>query len=209
MTETIDKALAHDATHLAFEAAMRTLGPEHVDTTPTGAIETMMEPVAPEAPWWTKLEGLPSMMKALAEARENVTWFTENARDATIAYQNTREYAEYAQAAKALNESKTILESITALAKEEALKDFTKNGEKAVYAGVSVKMFTKIDYDPKAMRDWAKVNMTSLLTLDTRATELAAKAGILDDAPVTVSKEARAIIASDLTGYLSPPLTTE
>jgi hypothetical protein len=45
MNETIDKALAHDATHLAFEAAMRTLGPEHVDTTPTDAIETIMEPL--------------------------------------------------------------------------------------------------------------------------------------------------------------------
>jgi hypothetical protein len=158
---------------------------------------------APEAPFWQTLEGLPAMMKALAEVRENVTWFTERARDATLAYQKTSEYRVYAEAAELLSKERSTLESLDAAVRKAALDDFRQNGERAVYAGVSVKLFTKVDYDPKAMRDWAKANMTSLLSLDRQATELAAKAGILDDAPVTVTKEPRVQIATDLSGYLA------
>lgn len=157
---------------------------------------------APEAPFWTTLEGLPAMMKALAEARENVTWFTEETRDATIAYQKTVEYDEYVRTNEQLCKAKLTVESIDALVCAEALKDFQQNGEKAVYAGISIKLFTRVEYDPKAMRDWAKENMISLLTLDVKGTDVAAKAGLLEDAPVIVSKEPRAIIASDLSGYL-------
>jgi hypothetical protein len=155
-----------------------------------------------EAPWWTKLEGLPSMMKALAQARECAGHAAScvSAQEAVLA--ETQEYQFLQAYKKTLADARDHVAALDAAVRAEALKDFKTNGEKAVYVGVSVKLFTKIDYDPKAMRDWAKANMTSLLTLDTKATEMAAKAGILDDAPVTVTKEARAIIASDLAFYL-------
>jgi hypothetical protein len=157
---------------------------------------------APEAPWWTKLEGLPSMMKALAQARECADYAAScvSAQEAVLA--ETQEYQFLQAYKKALTDARDHVAVLDAAVRKEALDDFKTNGEKAVYVGVSVKLFTKIDYDPKAMRDWAKANMTSLLTLDTKATEMAAKAGILDDAPVTVSKEPRVQIATDLSGYL-------
>jgi predicted Zn-dependent protease len=160
------------------------------------------EPVEPEAPWWTTLKGLPAMMKALAEARREVEHDTELVRAAKALIEQTDAFAVWKLASVTLDAAKDQVASLDAAVRKAALDDFTKNGEKAIYAGVSVKMYTKVDYDPKAMRDWAKVNMTSLLSLDRSATELAAKAGILDDAPVTVTKEPRAIIASDLSSYL-------
>ena len=42
-----------------------------------------------------------------------------------------------------------------------------------------------------------------LLTLDTKRTERAAKAGIVEDAPIVISKEPRVQIATDLSGYLA------
>lgn len=167
---------------------------------PTDAIETMMEPVAP---WWTTLKGLPSMMKALAQARQDVLVSQACVDEADTMLKSTHPYARLQAAKQSLAKDQARMESITALAKEEALKNFRFNSSKQVYAGVQIKLFARVDYDPEAMRDWARENMMSLLTLDTKATDIAAKAGLLDDAPVTVYKDPRAIIASDLSGYLA------
>ena len=170
--------------------------------TPTDAIETMMEP-APEAPFWTKLEGLPSMMKALAKARAKTAHDEMLVRVTQSMIEATDAYAAWQKATSILSASKEQVAAFDAAVRKAALEDFKANGEKAVYIGISIKLFTKVEYDPKAMRDWAKLNMPSLLMLDVKGTDVAAKAGLLEDAPVFVSKEPRVIIASDLSAYLA------
>jgi hypothetical protein len=156
-----------------------------------------------EAPWWTKLEGLPSLMKALAQARAEMYKAGEQVTRSEALLQGTGEYKLLQVCKSALADAQTRAESITALAKEEALKDFKANGEKAVYAGVSVKMYTRYDYDASQMTTWARQNLPSMLMLDVKRMEKAAAAGVLENAPIVISKEPRAIITSDLTSYLA------
>ena len=165
-----------------------------------------MEPVTPEALFWTKLEGLPSMMKALAQARENYTIAVNYEERASALIERTSEYRAFMEAHTRREAAALARDSLDALVRKEALADFKANGEKAIYAGVSVKLFTRYDYDTTQMRAWAiEQKVFGLLTLDTKRTEKAAAAGVLDDAPITVTKEPRAIIASDLTAYLANP----
>lgn len=159
-------------------------------------------PAAPEAPFWAKLEGLPSMMKALAQARWDVKVAKAGADVALMRLQSTSEYGALATARVEVSETQGRVDCLDAAVRKAALDDFRANGAKAVCAGASVKFFTKVEYDPKLMRDWAKQNMTSLLTLDVKGVDVAARAGLLEDAPVTVTKEPRVIIASDLSSHL-------
>jgi hypothetical protein len=172
--------------------------------TPTGAIETMMEPVAPEAPWWTALKGLPQLMKALAVQRQNVADADQVVKSAQAILEETLAYKNLAAAKQLQTETSATLMALDAAVRKAALDEFKANGEKAVFAGVSVKMYTRFDYDAAQLRAWAiEQKVFGLLTLDTKRTEKAAAAGVLENAPIVVSKEARVQIATDLTAYLA------
>jgi hypothetical protein len=158
---------------------------------------------APEAPWWASLEGLPSLMKALAEARRESEQVAERVAEMERFYQQTPEYRMYQGGKQALAEAKARAEALDAAARKQALDDFKASGEKAVYAGVSVKFFSRYDYDASQMTDWARVNMPRLLMLDTKRMEKAAAAGVLEDAPIVITKEPRVQIATDLSAYLA------
>jgi hypothetical protein len=189
---SVERAMLMGAKALASEGAIRSLG--------VGTAMTEMQDEQ-QAVAYTTL-AWPSMMKALAEARRE----EESARNATTEmqrlFENTAEYKAFLAARTALHEKQLAVAAIEAEVRKAAVEDFKFNGEKAVYAGVQVKLFTKVEYDAKAMRDWAKANMTSLLHLDTKAVELAAKSGVIDEAPITITKEPRAQIDSDLSAYL-------
>jgi hypothetical protein len=160
-------------------------------------------PVAPESPWWTKLEGLPSMMKALAEARQEMYQAGEQVTRADALLQASGEYKLLQVCKSALKDAEARAESITALAKEEALKDFRFNGEKAIYAGVNVKMHHKYEYDLVKVRDWAWEHRPKWFILDTKKLEKAAANDDLDDDLVTVKDDPKVYIDNDLTSYLA------
>jgi hypothetical protein len=157
-----------------------------------------------ETPFWATLEGLPSMMHGLAKLREMAIMAEQRVAITEKAMAATPEGMAFTAARVVCTEVKADLAALDAAVRAEALKDFRANGEKAVYAGVSVKMFTKYDYDVTQLRAWAiEQKVFGLLTLDTKRTEKAAAAGVLENAPIVVSKEPRVQIASDLTSYLA------
>jgi hypothetical protein len=129
MNETIDKALAHDATHLAFEAAMRTLGPEHVDTTPTDAIEpigwvALAQEGAPtsEAPFQMNFDSLRLYGETtLAQARRDA----ERARGLVLAAQEalekTPEYAHLQDMGRAWAEANLAVGCLELVMRQRAM----------------------------------------------------------------------------------------
>jgi uncharacterized protein related to proFAR isomerase len=167
--------------------------------------ETMMEPVAPEAPWWTKLEGLPSMMKALAQQREMAAIAEQRVAITEKAMAATPEGMAFTAARVVCTEVKADLAALDAAVRAEALKDFTSNGEKQVYAGVQVKMQTKVEVFTDRVKDWAIKHMPNLLVLDMKAVEKIAKTGTMDAELARVYKEPQVNIDKDLTAYLAQP----
>jgi hypothetical protein len=162
-----------------------------------------VEPLAPEAPWWATLKGLPSLMQALAQARQDVEVSGAVVTEAETMLKSTHPYARLQAAKESLAKDQARAESITALAKEEALKDFRFNGEKAIYAGVNVKMHHKYEYDLVKVRDWAWEHRPKWFILDTKKLEKAAANDDLDDDLVTVKDDPKVYIDNDLTSYLA------
>jgi hypothetical protein len=164
-----------------------------------------------EAPWWASLEGLPAMVKALAQARECADYAAScvSAQEAVLA--ETQEYQFLQAYKKTLTDARDHVAALDAAVRKAALDDFRQNGEKAVYAGVSVKMFSRAEYEPAQLRDWLLDHQSyrALLTVDGKKAEALAVKGLMLDAPITITKEPRVQIATDLSGYLAPPLTTE
>jgi hypothetical protein len=84
--------------------------------------------------------------------------------------------------------------------REATLARFKDSGDKKPGPGVSVRMVTKLSYEPTAAFDWAKQHDIAL-TLDTKAFEKLAKAGMAAEV-ATVTNEPQAIIATDLSKAL-------
>jgi hypothetical protein len=158
---------------------------------------------APEAPFWQTLEGLPAMMKALAEARRKECYRASAVRGQEQILSETQEWKFLEDAKNELAVSRLEVAALDAAVRKQALEDFKASGEKAIYAGVSVKFFSRYDYDASQMTDWARANMPRLLMLDTKRMEKAAAAGVLEDAPIVMTKEPRVQIATDLSAYLA------
>jgi hypothetical protein len=160
--------------------------------------------VALESPFWATLEGLPSMMKALAQARQNTAYADQLVKGAQELLEATPEYQHRASLQKLRDETSATLMALDAAVRKEALADFVQNGDKAVYAGVSVKMFTRAEYEPAQLRDWLLDHQSyrALLTVDGKKAEALAVKGLMLDAPITITKEPRVQIATDLSGYL-------
>jgi hypothetical protein len=171
--------------------------------TPTDAIETMMEPVAPEAPFWTKLENLPAMVKALAEARQKECYRASAVRGQEQVLSETQEWR-FLEAAKTdLAVSRLEVAALDAAVRDEALKDFKDSGKTKVNPGVEVKLHTLFVYDHAQMTAWAHVHKPALLSLDTKAVHKEAETLITRaNAPITISKEPKVYIDSDLSSYL-------
>ncbi len=153
--------------------------------------------------WWAELQGLPKLMGELARARAD--WETQD-RIVTAAeteLSNTREYLAVREARIALGAFKTRMDVADALVRTQALEDFRADGEKKVFAGIEVKLFTGYDYDTVTLTAWAHVNNPALLTLDVKRVAKEAEGLIARlAAPITITKEPRAIIAGDLGSYL-------
>jgi len=86
---------------------------------------------------------------------------------------------------------------------------FQADGNKKPHPAIQVKEFTvtKADYNPKAAHAWCLANFTPALKLDVKAFEKAAADGNVPDevCTVTVQKEPRVQIASDLAPFAEVP----
>jgi len=138
----------------------------------------------------------------LAEARRRMEVLRTSERQLqTIATDNL----EYIIWQKAVAERR--LQETQVAAKENLLRE---DAAQAAYgtdnfeppAGITMKHFTQVVYDPKQADTWARVNVPALMVLDTKTFEKAARAGTLPGAPVQLIEDVRATIASDLSQYL-------
>ena len=98
-----------------------------------------------------------------------------------------------------IRESQEQIAELTDQVRAEALAAFQETGNKQPWPGVQIKMYSKIEFSEEEARAWCFDYAGSLLKLDTRAFQRAAPA--LPDAPITITKEPRATIASDLSMY--------
>jgi hypothetical protein len=85
---------------------------------------------------------------------------------------------------------------IEASVRDEAIKTYNETGDKQPMPGVTVKMFTKIDYDRGKAFDWAKEHKIALM-LDTKAFDSLCKTASKPEF-VEVKEEPKAMIATDL-----------
>lgn len=98
-----------------------------------------------------------------------------------------------------LAKQKKGLEKAESLLRQTALESYALDGNKAPIAGVIIKEFETLVYDPAVALAWA-LNHSMALQLDVKAFEKIAKVSPL--ACVSYRGEARAQIATDLTKLL-------
>lgn len=142
------------------------------------------------------LQNLAELRVILAEALSKCAAMLEIVRQ-TPEYQECEKTANHARAMIANNE-----ETIKAL----ALDQYHAYGEKKPAPGVTVKLFTALEYDPVRALDWARANLPEALTLDRRLFEAHAK-GVAKTQPVPVVKvvqQPRVQIVTNLEQTLTP-----
>jgi hypothetical protein len=103
-----------------------------------------------------------------------------------------------------LSEVKAAEAKVTGEIRAEAVDIYTATGEQKPTTGVSVKLYTVVQYDPAAALKWAIKNKMAL-TLNTEAFEALVKAGEASIGPdlALLVKEPRSAIAKDLSGVLA------
>jgi len=101
-----------------------------------------------------------------------------------------------------LAEARAEAATATDAIKAAALAEHALSGNVKPAEGVQVKLFAKVVYEPQDVWSWCIVNAHKYLQLDVKAFEKAAP--VLRDlgAPVELTKEARAQIATDLGVWL-------
>jgi hypothetical protein len=171
--------------------------------TPTAAIETMMEPVAPEAPFWQTLECLPSMMKALANTRQSAEYWAGVVKVQEQVLAETEQYQFLQKQKDNLAEANRLVTTLDAAVRKAALDDFKTNGSKKLFAGIQVKMVTKVTLYTDKVREWALEHMPELLVLDAKAATKIASTGKWGLDMATISKEPQVNIDKDLSIYLA------
>jgi len=85
--------------------------------------------------------------------------------------------------------------------RELATQSYADTGDKHPHDAVTVKVYTRLDYDPEQAFRYCVDHLTTALKMDTRKFETVAKAAELDF--VDFVDEPRATISRDLSAYLA------
>jgi hypothetical protein len=85
--------------------------------------------------------------------------------------------------------------------RELALADFKASGSKKPHPAMGIRVSTKLVYDPKVAEAWAKVNLPTAFSFDTKFFEVYAK-NVADVPCVNIEHVPTATIATDLNEYL-------
>ncbi len=136
------------------------------------------------------LEQLQEQIKVVVEARQKAATLNEVKKLAYEAFEklNKELFDKAADAGQLTAEAEVKLRNLT-------LQAYAETGDKAPAVGVSVKLFTVLNYDSDEAKEWAVEHQVAL-KLDTTTFEKIAKV----DKPsfVTMSEEPRAQIARNL-----------
>lgn len=143
-----------------------------------------------------------SLARALQAERDAETDMEADVAWAQNALEQTPEYQEVQRLKVRLSEQRQVTASRETALREAALQEYSATGNKVPAPGVSIKLFTKLDYIQSAALAWCKVNASALVkeVLDTKSFEKIAAS--LPGAPVEVNEEPRVYIAHDLSQVL-------
>lgn len=143
------------------------------------------------------------VVRIVRDARNAVTQLETDLAWAQQTLEQTPEWQEMQRIANLLDEQKTQAALREAALREAALLEYSRTQSKNPLPGVSIKLFTRLNYIPAAALQWCKVNASALVkeVLDTKSFEKIAAS--LPGAPVEVSEEPRVYIAADLDKALS------
>jgi hypothetical protein len=108
----------------------------------------------------------------------------------------TPEHAEVSRVIDAVQEQAMILRQAEDELRNAALVIYRENGNTKPSAGVTVKLFTMVLWMSDVATEWCRANLPAALKLDSRVFEKAAVS--IPGAPITVTKEPRVQIATDL-----------
>ncbi len=149
------------------------------------------------------MSALQDALRELAEARrqhEIAKGYAEEYSDRLLA---TTLYQESVAAEKRAHDLWGAARDAMSKVRELALDNFYATENSRPAEGVQVKLFSKVEYAPNLALDWCIAHATKYLQLDTRAFEKAAP--VLKDlgAPVTLTREPRVSIGTDLSAWLT------
>lgn len=142
----------------------------------------------------TKLEQLAEARNAWEQTKDELDWMLDN----------LKQKPEWIKLAELAESARTQIEILETDLRTATLETYAETGNKKPHPALSVRVNTRLEYDPVLIRQWCIENLPQALTLDKKALEKYAK-GVADIAPVpglTITRQPQATIASDLTAYL-------
>jgi hypothetical protein len=126
---------------------------------------------------------------------------TEDAQAKVKAMMNAlMESPEYKQAAQESMEAHQMMCETEDTVRALAVDFYTSTGDKRAHEAVSVKVFPELEYDPAIALNYCTEHLHSVLKLDTKAFEKAAK--VIPLSFVEVREVPKAQISTDLSAYL-------
>jgi hypothetical protein len=137
---------------------------------------------------------------AVAALRVDLDETKQRLADAEAALHDTPEWERYEEMRGEVQAVNELLSTLLMTVKYDALSAYQATGAKQPESGVTIKMYSVLKYDLDTAEDWCRENAPTLLSLDVKRFEKAAKT--LPGAPVEIEQEPRATIASDLSAYL-------
>lgn len=147
------------------------------------------------------------LIKHVAEQRHYLA-LTKNHRDKLLQeLEKMPLYQSYLEAQENIKTGKGLVEQAETDLKEAAVKRYEADQDKHPHAAVSIGEYDVLEYAPAdALKYCISHDMPTLLNLNKSAFNKAAKTGIFEF--VTIEKEPRARIATDLSEYLLQETTS-
>jgi len=145
---------------------------------------------------------LQNALRELAQARRQHEIANEYADEHRERVEAMTAYQEMIEAKKRANVLRSAIGDAEDVVRELALAEHAASGNYKPAHGVQIKEFSKVMYAPNLALDWCIAHAPKYLALHAKAFEKAAS--VLRDlgAPVELTKEARAQIATDLSAWL-------
>lgn len=140
-------------------------------------------------------------IKQLAERRQALALTQRTEAEARAQLEAIPEYREIVALSETCDAIRAEVAALEAEIREAAVAEFAASGNKKPWPGVGIREVTRLSYDPAVAREWCLTQAPALLMIDKRQFEKVAPS--LPGAPVEVTKEAQATIATDLGEYLA------